>query len=371
MLCLKCKKEIADGSAFCNWCGKKQTVKKKRSRKRANSQGSVYKLSGNRSKPWAAILPCKYDNEGNQKRTILGYYATKTEALNDLNVAVASNTTDRINMTLSDIFNAWKPIAYRELSDKSIKAYDTAYNHLKPLHKMKIKDIRANDVQKIIDSKPEHAEACKKIRVLYSQLCKHAMSMDIISQNYSQFLKIPKSVKDEKKVFTKEQIKQIFSIAESGNETAMIIIIMIYCGMRIGEILDIKHEFVNITEGYMIGGKKTAAGKNRIVPFNDKIIKFIEHFYYKNGEYLIPNESNGKKDASNFRKREFYPFLESIGITGITPHSTRHTFATLGQAAGIAPEDMIKLIGHTDYTTTTEHYIHQNLEKLKNAINKI
>lgn len=26
MLCVKCKKEIADGSAFCNWCGKKQAT---------------------------------------------------------------------------------------------------------------------------------------------------------------------------------------------------------------------------------------------------------------------------------------------------------------------------------------------------------
>lgn len=67
----------------------------------------------------------------------------------------------------------------------------------------------------------------------------------------------------------------------------------------------------------------------------------------------------------------FYPFLESIGITGITPHCTRHTFATLGQSVGIASEDMIKLMVHTDYTTTTENYIHQNLETLRKAINKI
>ena len=63
MLCVKCKKEITEGSLFCNWCGKKQTAEKKRSRKRANSQGSVYKLSSNRTKPWIAMLPCKYDKE--------------------------------------------------------------------------------------------------------------------------------------------------------------------------------------------------------------------------------------------------------------------------------------------------------------------
>lgn len=371
MLCIKCKKEIAEGSEYCNWCGKKQKAERRKSRKRANSQGSVYKLSDNRTKPWIATLPCKYDKEGYSHRIILGYFKTKTEGLNALNNAISSNTTDRINMTLSDIFLSWSETAYKELSDKSIKAYNTAYGHLQKLHNIKMRDIRANDIQKSIDALSDYAETCRKIKVLYSQLCKYAMSQDIILQNYSQFLKIPKSKKAEKKIFLPEQIQQIYSIAKDGNETAMIIIIMIYCGMRIGELFDIKLKDVNITDGYMIGGKKTDAGKNRLVPFNDKIVDFINYFYLKSGEYLIPNTTGGKKSVENFRKREFYPFLESLGISGITPHSTRHTFATLGQAAGIAPEDMIKLIGHANYSTTTENYVHQNLDKLKSAINKI
>ena len=52
MLCVKCKKEIADGSAFCNWCGKKQqiTKTKKRSARRVNGQGSICKLTDRKRK---------------------------------------------------------------------------------------------------------------------------------------------------------------------------------------------------------------------------------------------------------------------------------------------------------------------------------
>lgn len=374
MLCIKCKKEMPEGAVFCPWCGKKQVAEKRKSRKRANAQGSVYKLSGNLKRPWIAMLPCKYDKAGNSKRAILGYYSTKTEGLNALNEAVAMNIAEHINFTLLKIYKEWSKIHFREISKSSIDNYTASWKYMSELKDKKMRDIRSGDVQAIIDdisASGKSCATCEKVKNLYSQLCKYAMSQDIITQNYAQFLKMPKIEKTEKKIFTPEQIDQIYGIALSGNETAMIIIILIYCGMRIGELFDILHDSVSIVEGYMIGGKKTEAGKNRIVPFNDKILPFAKHFYDKNCKYFIPSSESKQKSAGNFRSREFYPFLDSLGITGITPHSTRHTFATLGQAAGIAPEDMIKLIGHTDYKTTTETYIHQNLNKLKDAINKI
>lgn len=373
MLCVKCKKEIADGSAFCNWCGKKQTVEKKRSRKRANSQGSVYKLSGNRTRPWVAIMPCKYDMEGNAKRSVLGYYSSKTEALNDLNNAVAVNVSNRVDMTLEKCYEEWSEPYFKELQKSRINNYKSIWKKFKPLYKKKIKDLRANDVQKIIDAitkDGKNVSVGREMKVLYGILCRYAMSLDIIFQDYSKFLKLPKVDKSEKKVFTSEQIDQIYNCAKSGNETAMIICILIYTGFRISELFGITCEQVNIDEFYMIGGKKTEAGKNRLIPFNNKIITFIKYFYNQKNEYLVTN-NNQQITPQSFRNDMFYPFLQSIGITGITPHCTRHTFATLGQSVGIAPEDMVKLMGHTDYTTTTENYIHQNLETLRKAINKI
>ncbi len=47
----KCGKEIPEESSFCLYCGASQVAKKRRARKRANGEGSVYKMSGNRAKP--------------------------------------------------------------------------------------------------------------------------------------------------------------------------------------------------------------------------------------------------------------------------------------------------------------------------------
>lgn len=368
MLCIKCKKEIAEGSAFCNWCGKKQAVEKRKSRKRANAQGSVYKLPGNRTRPYVAVLPAKYDKEGTKSQQYLGYYASKTEALNALNNAVSSNITDRINYTLSMIYAEWSKNAFSDLSLKSIKAYKTAFGHLEKLHTSKMRDIRASDVQIIVDEMSDKVDACKKIRVLYSQLCKYAMSLDIISQNYSQFIKIKSKEKKEKEVFTIDEIRLLQD--NQGNDTAKIILILIFSGLRIGELFDITTDNVYLQDNppRMIGGKKTEAGTDRLIPIHSAIVDFIRYFYDKNGKYLICNNKGGRMDEKNFREREYYPLLKLLKIQKKTPHCTRHTFATMLQAKGAKPEDMIKVIGHTDYKTTTENYIHQNIDTLYEMI---
>ena len=71
MECRKCRREIPEGSVYCLHCGAKQAAEKRRALKRANGTGTVYKLSGRRSRPWVAA----------KNKTIIGYYAKKTDAL--------------------------------------------------------------------------------------------------------------------------------------------------------------------------------------------------------------------------------------------------------------------------------------------------
>ncbi|MBU5440346.1 tyrosine-type recombinase/integrase [Tissierella sp. MSJ-40] len=63
--------------------------------------------------------------------------------------------------------------------------------------------------------------------------------------------------------------------------------------------------------------------------------------------------------------------LEKVGIRKLTPYSARHTFASLLNKAGADKVYIQKLIGHSDYSTTTNIYTHLEMEELKKAIEMI
>ncbi len=57
------------------------------------------------------------------------------------------------------------------------------------------------------------------------------------------------------------------------------ILILIYTGMRVGELLDIRLDNVYLDQKYMIGGSKTEAGKDRVIPLHDRILPLVEKWY--------------------------------------------------------------------------------------------
>lgn len=374
MLCTKCKEEIPDESRFCLFCGKSLQKQERKTLKRPNGAGNVSKLSGRRKKPWVVRIS-RGVNTGNGStiRIPIGYYGTKTEAMAALDNALTNPITSKYNMTVSEIYDEWSSSHFKELSKDGISGYKTAWNYLKKYQDIKMREIRTGHFQSVIDDAINLGRSravCEKVKQLCSQLSKYAMQNDIINKNYANFVKLPKSTTKEKEIFTDKELSILFE--NDNKEDVKIILSMIYTGFRIGEFFGILKENVNIKDGYITGGFKTEAGTNRVVPISRKILSYISSWYNaSNSNYLLPNENGCERDIANFRKRNYYTTLESLGIRKLTPHATRHTFASLMSKANVKPELLQSIIGHADYATTANIYIHNDLEQLKKAIDLI
>ncbi len=381
MLCDKCKKEIPNGSAFCNHCGKKQgQPAKRRARKRPEGTGTICKDERNKVHPWKAYSPSsKYGTS----RVYLGSFATYKEAQEAIEKYNREGRPELYGATLADIYKLWSEAHFRNVSASAVALYTSMWKRFKPIESIKIADLRTAHVQEIVNSATSKSSA-EIIKVMASMLCKYAMQNDIVQKNYAEFAKVPKFEKKEKIIFTPEQISTLWE--HSDDKRVQTILFMIYTGLRIGELAALTVENVHLDEGYIICGEKTEAGKNRVVPLPQNIPELSDFLR----SWIKSSSAKTAIGVSSriIRDDYFYPALLELEIMQgrkndkksgyvfdnpdhLTPHSCRHTFASLCSAAGMRPEQLQKIIGHANFSTTADVYIHSDLEKLQEAMSKI
>lgn len=354
MQCRKCHADMPDDGKFCPYCGTRQDREPRKALKRANGTGTVYKLQGRRRRPWAA----------SKNRTIIGYYETKTAALEALNRLTGRSLDERYNMTFVDVFEAWKQEHYKELTKSGRSQYDIAFQVFSSLHKKKFRDLRPADFQAAIDPhmKKTHSTV-SKYKQLITQMSKWAIREELITTNFAAFVKLPENIKKEKEIFSDADIAKLEA---DGSETAKIILMLIYTGMRIGELFSLPLK--DCHETYVVGGEKTEAGRNRVIPIRPEGRGYFSYFAAQADGPLLLSGYTGDKIAANFRRRNYYPLLDKLGIKRKTPHATRHTYASRARKAGIPPEILQKILGHADYSTTANIYVHTDIDELIRAV---
>ena len=383
MLCRKCKKEITEGSAFCNYCGTKQEAPKKtaKGRTRGNGEGTVYQ----RGKTWTArvILGWWVDDNAvaHPHLRTKGGFKTKKEALEYIPELkkVGHNKYDKL--TLQQVYDMWYEDHSGKVKDKTMEGYRSAIKHFKPLYGRPYQDITTDDMQKCLDEGNKGRRTKESMRGLMTLLFKFAAARQIVTHNYAQYLYVGNEKHGTHPAFTMKQVEQIVSAAESGDIRAVYTYCLIYLGFRPGEMLALKREAYHNEEGveYLIGGGKTEAGTDRTVPISPKIKPYLYELLLKADPYIFPREDGERMDDKYFRDRYFYPLLADLGIQPIpkdkpavfVPYSCRHTFANLLKNVEGAGKDKASLIGHTDYAFTERRYQSAEIDKLASIVNML
>lgn len=398
MLCRKCNREIPDDAIYCCYCAQDQRkpVKKRRSIRRENGTGSVYKRADLKTRPWVAAGP----KPKKGKRPIIGTFRTAQEAKDAVEKYRVAPTT-KLNITLKQLYDEWQPIGTAGKSKQLADSYHAAWNKLEPLYNKKFREIRTAQMQDVIDYyrkerpaldkegksiikngvpkmlKPMSYSALHDVKTLLGVLYKYGMQNDIVSKNYAQFLVLPKKPTGVKDCFNDLELKKIENAA-FGNDTLKVpfadcILFMCYTGLRITEFVMLNKNSVYEENGSyaLYGGIKTDAGKDRIVPVHHKIVPILKEWLAKNGQTVFCRPDGSPYPVKYFREKCFYPALEQIGVRHLTPHATRRRMATSMSEAGISEEDFIALMGHSDFKVDVESYIFQTAKKLSKSIEKI
>ena len=357
--CIKCAALLPEGALFCPACGKRQTQAPKKHRKRANGTGCISKLSGNRSKPWLA----------RKNGVCIGTFSTRHEAQKALERLTDIAVNDKFNMTFAQVYERWFEEHKRTVSDSMAKSYQLAFNQCTQLHSMQIRKILRSDYQSCIialELQGISKSSCNKLRVLLGQLGRWAMEEGITLANPAEDLNTVAKQKSTREIFTEEDIR---AIKKSKLHAADIALILISCGCRPGELFSVP--LVNCREDHFIGGSKTDAGKNRVIPIGPDGLaayqKIRANAISKGKSFLIDGYSGQNKTAPNFTKRDWRDLMEEIGRQGMIPYSCRHTFITRAIRSGMELPVLEAIVGHVD-RETTKIYTHLHADDLVNAV---
>lgn len=331
--------------------------------RRANGEGSIFKLSGKRRKPYAVRITAGYTDEGKQLYKYVGYYSTKTEAKNAMREYLVNPfNLDHKSTKLKDVYDRWSDQS--QLAQTTMQSYSSAFNQAKQLHNMSMRDIKAAHLEAAMHQMKPHMRSVFKNAMgkVYTYAIKH----EIVDKDLMGLISVKTIIETKEKTpFTLAEINKLKTFKHPLNDT---VFILLYTGLRINELLEIKCENVHLDKRYMVGGKKTTAGQNRIIPIHDAIYPLIKARYEHGHKYLIIKD-NKKINYATYRISYWNKMNSALGFKH-TPHDTRHTFTTFADRCDVHKVALKRILGHT-LSDMTDHYTHKDLNELLTEINKI
>jgi integrase/recombinase XerC len=196
-------------------------------------------------------------------------------------------------------------------------------------------------------------------------------------------LKEHKALKTDTKValpFSQEEIQRLlaadfFPEEYTGVLQRTVIQLLYYTGIRRSELIELKVQDVDLSEGLMkVLGKRN---KERLLPLLPEIKTQLTQLLEQQKQHQISRESEhffvnsrGKKLSEAFVYETVKTYLSKVSTkTKRSPHVLRHSFAThlLDQGADL---NAIKdLLGHSSIAAT-QHYTHSSMKKIQDIYKK-
>ena len=373
--CRKCGADLPPGAIFCPMCGRKQT-RERSPKKRGNGQGTVLELPSGKYKV-VVTLGYYTDEDGKRhRRTRSRVFARKKDAVAAVPELLNAKPAEKKRITFKELYDKWLPT--HRAGKSTIDCYKAAIKYFAPLWHVPVADIDLDDLQECLDECPHGKRTRQNMKAVCGLVYKYGIPRKVIPENLNlaQFLIVEGEGTARRASFTDEEIEAIKKAC--GNVPhAEEVYILIYTGFRPSEYLSLTADSYDNALQTLTGGSKTAAGRDRVVTLSPKIAPLVAALAASGGP-LIKDPSGKPWTLKGWTEDVFYPVLEAAGIGNpvedrrhkYTPHSCRHTFATLMKRVEGADKDKQELIGHAS-AEMLRYYQDVEIADLKRITNAI
>lgn len=379
--------------------------------KAANGEGTKYKLPNGKWKAATFVtLP-----DGTKKR-IYRQFRTRKEAdawLTQMKAEVQAGkpvlcSDQPFGEYLEQWFTKFGSVA---ISDSTKMNYIGYLRHVQrhKIRDVKLRNLTSDDIQNFVlylrknghlDSSDQtlSSKTIRNIMHMVHKALEHAVGRQLIYHNPADYVQLPKVITPEMCVLTEDEIGK-FVAAMEGDSLQIALVLMLFCGLRLGECCALTHDDVRCNDGIYflniskslnrvsnfeaktgepktilrVQGTKTSKGKRHVPLLPEVADKVLSHMcwqkeqaeksygLYEENPYLVSNELGHFLDPGTVRKK-LKVVAESIGITDFHPHCLRHTYASQAVKCGVPLPYLSDILGHESTSFTAKVYVSLDLE---------
>lgn len=333
-----------------------------------NGYGCIKHLSGRRRRPFVFVVT----DEGRQRP--VEYFTNLVDAQifqADYHRAHHHRSLPGHKITFAELYHRWLPRHTEDTqpSQSTLCSYENSFKHLSSLHQKPFSSLKYMDYQRIIDGMRKSGlsySSLKKVRSLISLLSQYASKIELANKNYAPLLSIGKNKQVRPhKPFSRQKINRLWKNIDVANVDT--VLILLYTGMRVGELLHLHKSDVNIRQRFIrITKSKTVSGI-RIIPIHPRILPLIIARMDSPGTTLLSDTNGNPYDYSRYCIIG-RAVMQLINATGHTTHDCRHTVTTLLDNAGANETAKRRILGHAGGDVTERVYTHKNIRQLRKCI---
>ncbi|MFZ2049534.1 MAG: tyrosine-type recombinase/integrase [Solirubrobacteraceae bacterium] len=261
-------------------------------------------------------------------------------------------------------------------------------NHLLPFFReMRLDQITYDTVERYIAAKlaeddPLSARCINMTLITLAAILETAVEREVIARNPAKgkLRRLRERAPQRGYLDSARQISALLDVAAQMDREASkgrrhvqrraLLAVLVFAGLRIGELCELRWRDVDLAGGWLHTGSKTDAGYRRIKirgALRDALLSIKAPDGHPDA-YVFPTARRGKTNPSNVRNRILGPAVEKASerlvkeegapLPHLTPHGCRRTFASVLYALGETPPVVMAEMGHATPELALAIYAH-------------
>ena len=212
----------------------------------------------------------------------------------------------------------------------------------------------------------------KKAVSLLSSIYRYAIREGLIEHNPCQYVELPADNK-RTRFLNEDEYGHFGQALQNVRQTTtydlacQAIMVLALTGCRRSEILNLKREEVDF-KGRCLRLQSTKTGP-QIRPCGKAALDILERLLASHNNYFVFPSSRGDASITNIRS-PMVVIVDQAELAGVTPHTLRHSYATVAHELGYSELTIAGLLGHSA-ASVTSRYAHHVDHVLADAADKV